>query len=138
VLELPAKAELVSLVRLLVSSLASTRRDLTEERVDDLRLAVSEACAHAIEASERQAADPRLSVGWREADDHLEVSIVDQGGSFDPEAVPETQSGVPLGERGLSVALLRALVDDVVFLSHESGTAVHMVLYCGRAGPGPH
>src|SRR5690349_25166486 len=38
-LEIPARPEFVALARLVVSSLASTRRDLADERIDDLKVA---------------------------------------------------------------------------------------------------
>ncbi|MGH9125945.1 MAG: ATP-binding protein [Acidimicrobiales bacterium] len=49
-LEIPARPEYIAIVRLVVSSVASTRRNLPDDRIDDLKLAVSEACTNAIEA----------------------------------------------------------------------------------------
>ena len=40
-LEIPARGEYVGLARLVVSSLASSRRTLADDRVDDLKLALS-------------------------------------------------------------------------------------------------
>jgi len=42
-LEIPARAEFVALARLVVSALASSDSSLADERIDDLKLAVSEA-----------------------------------------------------------------------------------------------
>ena len=47
-LEVPARVEYVRLVRMLVASLAASRRELDEDRLDALRLAVSEACTLAV------------------------------------------------------------------------------------------
>ena len=49
-LEIPARPEFVALARLVVSSMASTDAVLTDDQVDDLKIAVSEACTNAIEA----------------------------------------------------------------------------------------
>ncbi|MGH9306655.1 MAG: ATP-binding protein, partial [Acidimicrobiales bacterium] len=57
VMEIPARPEYVSLVRLLVGSLAVTRCGLDEGRIADLRVAVSEACTNAIESYRRAATD---------------------------------------------------------------------------------
>lgn len=136
-LEVPARAELVSLVRLLVSSLASRHRDLSDDRVDDLKLAVSEACTNAIESYDVGAPSPRVAVSWRETDDYLEVCVRDRGRGFSPAELNGSRLGaagsLPMGERGLGISLMRALVDEVSFTSDHRGTAVRMTLRCGRA-----
>ena len=136
-LEIPARAEYVGLVRLVVSSLASGRRELAEERIDDLKLAVSEACTNAIEAHHDVAVDERVLVRCAEADDRLEVSIRDRGRGFDPESLPEhppvTDPERLNFERGLGVPLIRTLVDEVDFDSSSQGTSVTMVMFCAPA-----
>jgi len=49
-LEIPARPEFVGIARMFVSALAGVRPGLAYERVDDLRIVVSEACTGAIEA----------------------------------------------------------------------------------------
>jgi serine/threonine-protein kinase RsbW len=133
-LEIPARAEYVGLVRLVVSSLASGRRALPEERIDDLKLAVSEACTNAIEAHRDVELSERVLVRCSEADDRLEVRIQDRGPGFDPETLPEhppvTDPERLNFERGLGIPLIRTLVDEVSFESSEAGTSVRMVMFC--------
>ncbi len=50
-LDVPSSPEFIAIVRLVVASAASSRRALADERIDDLKLAVSEACTNAIEAN---------------------------------------------------------------------------------------
>jgi serine/threonine-protein kinase RsbW len=88
-LEIPARPEFVALARLVVSSLAVTRRALADERIDDLKLAVSEACTNAIEAHADIQLDERVVVEWREAEDRLEVLVQDRGPGFDLQSLPE-------------------------------------------------
>jgi serine/threonine-protein kinase RsbW len=137
-LEIPARAEYVGLVRLVVSSLASGRRTLPDERIDDLKLAVSEACTNAIEAHNDIDVEERVLVRCAEADDRLEVSIQDRGKGFDPEALPEhppvTDPERLNFERGLGIPLIRTLVDDVAFEPSTDGTAVRLVMYCDAVG----
>ena len=95
VLDVPARPEYVRLARMLVASVAAGGRDLDAEWVDDLRLAVSEACTLAVGASR----DGRLSVTCREETDGLVVEVRDA--TLDPEG------------DGLAFELIRALVDDV-------------------------
>jgi serine/threonine-protein kinase RsbW len=136
-LEIPARPEFVGLARLVVSSLASSRRDLEDDRIDDLKLAVSEACTNAIEAHAEVDADERVVVQWREAGDRFEVSVQDRGQGFDPESLPEhppvTDPERLNFERGLGIPLIRTLVDEVAFEPSESGTAVRMVMFCAQA-----
>jgi serine/threonine-protein kinase RsbW len=136
-LEIPARPEYIALVRLVVSSLASGRRVLADERVDDLKLAVSEACTNAIEAHGAVDVDERVRVRCREDEDRFEVSIDDRGEGFDPSTLPEhppvTDPERLNFERGLGIPLIRTLVDEVAFDSGDGGTSVTMTLYCGRA-----
>jgi serine/threonine-protein kinase RsbW len=136
-LEIPARAEYVGLARLVVSSLASGRRTLADDRIDDLKLAVSEACTNAIEAHRDIDVDERVLVRCAEAEDRLEVSIEDRGQGFDPESLPEhppvTDPERLNFERGLGIPLIRTLVDEVTFQSSSDGTSVRMVMYCDPA-----
>lgn len=136
-LEVPARPEFVGLARLVVSSLASSRRALEDDRIDDLKLAVSEACTNAIEAHAEVDVDERVVVRWRETADRLEVLVEDRGQGFDPGSLPEhppvTDPERLNFERGLGIPLIRTLVDEVEFDTSESGTAVRMIMFCGPA-----
>src|SRR5205814_5524843 len=136
-LEIPARPEFVALVRLVVASVASTRRVLAEERIDDLKLAVSEACTNAIEAHKSTSVPDHVAVRLFERDDRFEVSIEDRGEGFDPSTLPEhppvTDPERLNFERGLGIPLIRTLVDEVAFDSGSDGTSVKLTVYCGRA-----
>jgi len=136
-LEIPARPEFVALVRLVVSSVASSRRVLAEERIDDVKLAVSEACTNAIEAHSDVETDDHVVVRLFEGDDRLDVVIDDRGTGFDPESLPEhppvTDPERLNFERGLGIPLIRTLVDEVDFDSGDDGTSVRLTVYCGRA-----
>lgn len=136
-LEIPARPEYVGLARLVVSSLASSRRTLADDRIDDLKLALSEACTNAIEAHAQVEADERVLVRWSEARDRLEVQVEDRGPGFDPGMLPEhppvTDPERLNFERGLGIPLIRSLVDEVVFVPAEQGMSVRLVMFCGLA-----
>ncbi len=137
-LEIPARPEYVAIVRLVVSSLAAARRAVADERVDDLKLAVSEACTNAIEAQLRRGSADPVGIRIVEGRDRIEVRIRDSGPGFDPETLPEhppvTDPDRLNFERGLGIPLIRTLVDDVRFLSGDQGTTVVMTFYGGPAG----
>lgn len=138
-LEIPARADYVALVRLLVSSLASTRRILADSRIDDLKLAVSEACTNAVEAT--RSGNERVIVRWHEEGDRLAVHIEDQGRGFDPANLavhpPVTDPERLNFERGLGIPLIHSLVDEADFAPSNSGTCVKLVMYCGPIDAGP-
>ena len=138
-LEIPARAEFVALARLVVSSLASARREIADDRIDDLKLAVSEACTNAIEAHGASEVDERVLLRWWEGDDRLQVSVEDQGPGFDPGRLrdhpPVTDPERLNFERGLGIPLIRTLVDEVDFTASQRGTRVSLVMYCGPAEP---
>lgn len=134
-LEIPARPEYVGLARLVVSSLASSRRMLADDRIDDLKLAVSEACTNAIEAHADVDTSERVLLRWSEADDHLQVQVEDRGPGFDPRSLPThppvTDPERLNFERGLGIPLIRSLVDEVEFDPSDSGTSVRIVMFCG-------
>ena len=131
-LEIPAGAEFVALARLVVSALASAETELSDDRVDDLKIAVSEACTNAIEAHDALDTEERVLVECWADPERLEVRIEDRGSGFDvsnlPEHPPVTDPERLKFERGLGIPLIRALVDEVEFSSSGDGTAVRMVM----------
>jgi serine/threonine-protein kinase RsbW len=135
-LEIPARAEFVALARLAVSALAAADGELADERVDDLKLAVSEACTNAIEAHSAIDTDERVVVRCWVDEAGLEVRISDRGAGFDPSELPDhppvTDPARLKFERGLGIPLIRALVDEVEFSSSDAGTEVRMVMHHGN------
>src|SRR5207245_8129311 len=103
-----------------------------DDRVDDLKLAVSEACTNAIEAHDAIDTDERVIVRCRDDESGLEVQIEHRGAGFDPSTLPDhppvTDPDRLKFERGLGVPLIRSLVDEVEIKSSSDGTAVRMIM----------
>lgn len=139
-LQIPPSPEYIAIVRLVVASLASARRAVADERIDDLKLAVSEACTNAIEAHASIASTDPVLVRVTEADERLEVEVTDQGPGFLPDALPShppvTDPARLNFERGLGIPLIKTLVDAVEFLPSSTGTTVRITLYGGPSGGG--
>lgn len=139
-LHIPPRPEYVAIVRLVVSSLASDRRALADERVDDLKLAVSEACTNAIEAHAAIGEADPISITVLEGEERMEVEIADHGPGFDPDALashpPVTDPERLNFERGLGIPLIKTLVDAVEFVPTDDGTLVRMTLFGGPADGG--
>ena len=131
-LEIPARAEFVALARLVVSAIAASDSTLADERIDDLKLAVSEACTNAIEAHGAIETDERVLLRCSADGGTVEVSIQDRGRGFDPSQLPDhppvTDPDRLKFERGLGIPLIRALVDEVEFSSSDQGTAVRLLM----------
>src|ERR1700731_173080 len=136
-LEIPARAEFIAIARLVVASLATARRALADDRIDDLKLAVSEACTNAIEAHGAAETVEHVRIRVWEGDERLEVAVEDRGSGFDPEALPPhppvTDPERLNFERGLGIPLIRTLVDRVEFYPSSKGTSVLMTLFGGPA-----
>lgn len=131
-LEIPARPEFVALARLVVSSFAATSFGLPDDRIDDLKIAVSEACTNAIEAHGAADTDERVLVRCVDASDQLQILIEDRGSGFDPGTLPEhppvTDPDRLKFERGLGIPLIRSLVDQVEFHSSGEGTSVRILM----------
>lgn len=112
-LDIPALPAFVGVARSVVAAVTTTVSGVDDDRLEDLRLAVSEACTNAVEGREGDRFVLRCLVD----DDHLEVRIEDPG---------EGLSTEPTAERGWGRQLITALVDDVVFTREGAGTAVSL------------
>src|SRR3954469_13745946 len=88
-LEIPAGAEFVALARLVVSAMASAETQLSDDRVDDLKIAVSEACTNATEHHDPLDTEERVLVEFRAGHDSLEVLIDGRATGFAGSTLPE-------------------------------------------------
>lgn len=138
-LEVPAQPAFVGVARSVVAAVASALEGIDDDRLEDLRVAVSEACTNAVEAHRRDAVDDRVVVRCTTTADQLEVSIEDRTSGFDPADVPEPPAPETLpssAERGWGIQLIEALVDEVTFRRTDAGTAVDLVMRFERADTG--
>jgi serine/threonine-protein kinase RsbW len=112
-LDIPAQPAFVGVARAVVATIASSVEGIDDDRLEDLRLAVSEACTNAVE--DREGSDHRVVLRCLVGEEHLEVRIEDATDGFSAEAI---------AERGWGLQLINALVDDVTFDRVDGGTAV--------------
>jgi serine/threonine-protein kinase RsbW len=136
VLEIPARTEFVSFVRVVVATTAELEPDMDVDRIDDLRVAVSEATTNAIESHMTHNSTDRIRVQCNLADDQVAVVIHDEGIGFEPEELPDLPPpDAPerlFHEAGLGVPLMRLLADESEIISNEGGTDVRLVVYSTR------
>ncbi|MFN2489059.1 MAG: ATP-binding protein [Actinomycetota bacterium] len=111
-LEIPSRSVYVGVVRLALSSLARGA-GLDEETVDDLKIAVSEACANAVLSNEDAGSDAPVTVKWTEEGPDFVIEIGDRGAVYDPEAGAESLDSQGFSSRSvMSYALLQSLVEN--------------------------
>ncbi|MBI2710807.1 MAG: ATP-binding protein [Actinobacteria bacterium] len=135
-IEVPARPEYLALVRLLVASATATAPLFADERLDDLRLVISEACTNAMEAQQRASADGRpeqpIRVRCVVDPEKVELEIRDHGGGFDPSVLrqhPPVSDPARLDhERGLGITLMRMLADELEFDPVPGGTVVRLTI----------
>ncbi|MDR1028325.1 MAG: ATP-binding protein [Clostridiales Family XIII bacterium] len=126
-LMVPGKPEYVRTVRLAVSSLAN-KIGFDIEAIEDIKVAVSEACSNIVCHSDIDS-DRLYQVACNICDDRIEILIEDEGVGFDMDMYEEP-SPDQIKEGGLGVFIIRALMDEVNVRSEVgSGTRIKMVKY---------
>lgn len=101
---------------------------LDEEKIEEVKMALIEACINAIEHS--QSKDGRLHIDFDVSDRALTIVISDRGHGFDVEAVREDlrqrrESGQR--HRGWGLQLMEELMDHVDLQSDSDGTTLTLV-----------
>jgi serine/threonine-protein kinase RsbW len=146
-MRIPARAEWVRVVRLATAGVAA-RLGFSYDDVEDLKLAVAEACNNAIlhgnagvRNVDNDASLPFVTVKWAVFSDRLRISVSDQGRldnlvlPASPTSAAQSESdgdelSAELPEGGMGLLLIQSLMDEV---SQESGphsdTTLHMVKY---------
>ena len=132
-IEIPPTFEHLAMVRSVLSTALEAEPVLKEERLQDLRLAVSEATTNAIEAHNRAGTDAAVGIRITVTTKHVTVTVSDQGGGFDPSKLkkhpPVTDPERLEYERGLGVTLMRRLTDDCAITPTKNGTTVSLVMH---------
>ncbi|MFS0656905.1 anti-sigma B factor RsbW [Bacillus sp. 179-C3.3 HS] len=138
-MKIPAKPEYVGIIRLTLSGVAS-RMGYAYEEIEDLKIAVSEACTNAVQHAYKpeDGEDGEVAVRFLVYEDRLEIIVADKGGSFDfkqkqEDLGPYTASHTveQLAEGGLGLYLMQTLMDEVE-VQANSGVTVAMTKFLNR------
>ena len=107
---------------------------MVPEVIDDVTLALTEACANVVRHS---GVDDEYEVRLSLEGTCCEISVVDTGRGFDSSSLTVAMAGSS-EEQGRGLGLMKALVDDVRFESRpEAGTVVHLVKEIPQFADGP-
>lgn len=118
-LTIPARAEYITLCRLALTGIARVR-DLSDEVLADLKLALTEAASNSVRhayTGDDEAGVVEISYELRS--DRLVIEVSDEGEGFDP----DDAGGAPeeLSEGGLGIAIIRAIADEVEIGTQPGG-----------------
>ncbi len=132
ILRVPAKSDYVALVRVVLAAAASIDPDSRSDRVEDLRVAVSEAVTNAVEAHKAAGTDSHIEVHCFTKGNDVEVTVRDRGPGFDPDSVPVVPDAESpermFFENGLGIPLMKRLVDKTDIETGDGGTLVRLVI----------
>jgi anti-sigma regulatory factor (Ser/Thr protein kinase) len=128
----------------LVATAVARRSGVEEALLDEVRLAVGEACSRAVEAHQAQCPDEPVRVELTGTSERFEVVVTDAAAagqeaagspSAQPEGWPAPGNGVPNGTsaldhsgppQGLGLAVIAGLADDVQFARTPAGLSITM------------
>jgi serine/threonine-protein kinase RsbW len=138
VLDLPSEAAVLGVVRAALRALAADvqRVRLESRELDEVQVALHEACTNSIRHAHKSDPTKRLRVELHRLENSLEIVIRDRGEPFDldarPVAAPES-----LQEGGYGISIMRSWMDQVVLTRDADGNVLRMVRhYRTLAGAG--
>mgnify|MGYP003416744490 FL=1 len=114
-----SKTENLSVIRDFISSSAQ-EAGMKSDAVENIILAVDEACTNIIKHAYKSIPDGELIIKTKSTLSRFVVSITDYGKSFEPEMIPEPDLQKYYRQRrvgGLGMYLMKTLMDDVKYVS---------------------
>src|SRR4030042_4526688 len=89
----------------------------TEDRVEDLKTAVAEACLNAIEHGNKMDTSTKVGITLTVEGSRLQVSVKDQGKGLDKVVLPHIENKIEGKDkpRGWGIFLIKSLVNEVTF-----------------------
>ena len=119
-LRIPARAEYITLGRLALTGL-SRLRELSDETLADLKLALTEACSNSVRHAYRDGRDGVVEIDYDLRPDRLVIEVSDDGPGFDyVEADGEDRERT---EGGLGLAIIKSISDEFELVSRDGGGA---------------
>ena len=112
----------------LVATAVARRSGVDEALLDEVRLAVGEACSRAVEAHRRHCPAEPVKIEMTDADERFVVTVSDHAPtpSASPLAPARDHDGGAAIPAGFGLAVISGLADDVRVSSTSSGVSVRM------------
>ena len=125
-MEISANPEYVGIIRLTTSGIAN-KIGFSIDDIEDMKVAVSEACTNAIKHS----SDDRFYITFNILDDGLNIEIKDNGVGCNIDLLGKPDLENPK-ENGLGILIIQTLMDEVSIESSDNkGTIIKMTKYLG-------
>jgi serine/threonine-protein kinase RsbW len=112
----------------LVATAVARRSGVAESLLDEVRLAVGEACSRAVEANRRTSPAQPVRIALSNVPGRFEVEVTDTGsrsgdGTGRASGGPGEGRGLP---PGFGIAVITGLADDVQVSQTSAGTSIRM------------
>ncbi len=125
-MEIASNPQYVSVIRLTTSGIAN-KIGFCLEDIEDIKVAVSEACTNAIKHS----LDNKFSVEYTIFENGLTITIIDSGKGYDVDSIDVPNLEEPK-ESGLGLFIIQSLMDELEIKSNINyGTVIKMTKYLG-------
>lgn len=134
VLKIPCQVEYIGVARLVILGVAS-RKPFSYDEVEDLRLAVGEACTTAIDrAQATNRLESEITISCCMEDNKLTINVTDDVPV--PKAVTASAPAATAegsDDQGIGALLMEILVDEIhQEVNADTGTSITMTKYVGR------
>jgi len=127
---IPCRAEYVAVARLAILGVAN-RLSYSYDEVEDVRLAVGEACTHAVERARSTGdgvvRDPKIYIESQIGPGGLDIEVRDNIPSNGATPPTEVEDDLGFDKRDLGALLLEILVDRFSVRATQEGTTVRLV-----------
>ncbi|MFD2115617.1 ATP-binding protein [Paenibacillus yanchengensis] len=128
-LQIPAHADYIDVVRLCLYGVA-TKSGFSYEEIEDMKVAVSEACNNAVLHGSSVGTDNSIDICFQPEESNLTIRVKNKGPTFEYTEVLEKAaplgaadiSELPVG--GLGIYLMQALMDEVSVETIDQWTEV--------------
>lgn len=125
-IKLPSKAEYVSIARLAASVISNTV-GFDIEDIDDIKVAVGEACNNAVLHGKSE--DEVYEIAFKLSEEKVHIEVKDNGIGFDEEKYEEPDLDNLKGN-GLGIYIMKSLMDEVDIIANDKeGTTLKLVKY---------
>ena len=130
-LRIPAQPEYVGLARLVIAQ-AARQAGVTQDRVQDVKIAVDEALTHAVRAQTGRAAPAPIDMSFGATGDGFEVVVRGLDTTAPP---PDSDTGPVLLDPKLSFTLIEGLTDATTYAADGSSVCLRFAIGAGGADP---
>jgi serine/threonine-protein kinase RsbW len=129
-LTIPAKAEYITLCRLALAGI-SQLRDIPDETLHDLKLALTEACTNSVRHAYEAGSEGSVQIVYSLGEQDISIEVIDEGEGF---VLDEAAEGDHMSESGLGIAIIRSLADELEIEPGEGrGSRLRFVKHLGAA-----